>query len=486
MNNKESELRVADLFAMLLKAAVPIVCTMLVLGLLCGAYGLYKAKTRKPSVSKEDLAAAETAATTAKNDVRKAERARNKQVEVEIPDAERKVKNNEEQTQRRQMYLDNSLLQSLDAFHCGISRITFYIKTDFTVEPEVAGLVEDPRETVAMAYARGYLNDEALIEQLRKVMGTDAETQYVIEMAKVSNTSGRFVEIVAYHEDPQVAERMAKTIFETLNKRINDTVAPHEANIIQTFTGYEVNWDLYNQQIANEDKYILASRAQEEAKSNYLTLVETVEEKEEAVEDATFAYEDAVENLNALKKQYENTVPSKRNMLKNTALFGVIGAAAGLVLACVLVWIVSLLNGKLHNQSEVKSRYAFPLIGVLPREKKLLFEKAVRKLEGEAAGSFEAKGQATAQSLAAQIGDKRVCLISTLGAEAANKLAAFTDGKTPVCGNILNDAEAVKALDAYQGAVLVERRGKSRIDLIDAEVLRAKALNKEIVGIVLL
>ena len=33
--------------------------------------------------------------------------------------------------------------------------------------------------------------------------------------------------------------------------------------------------------------------------------------------------------------------------------------------------------------------------------------------------------------------------------------------------------------------MLVEQRGKSRVDLIDAEVLRAKALGKEILGIVL-
>ena len=46
-------------------------------------------------------------------------------------------------------------------------------------------------------------------------------------------------------------------------------------------------------------------------------------------------------------------------------------------------------------------------------------------------------------------------------------------------------AESVKELNDFEGIVLVEQRGKSRVDLVDAEVLRAKALGKDILGIVL-
>ena len=52
-------------------------------------------------------------------------------------------------------------------------------------------------------------------------------------------------------------------------------------------------------------------------------------------------------------------------------------------------------------------------------------------------------------------------------------------------GSIIDDAQSVRELADFDGIVLVERRGKSRIDLVDAEVLRAKALDKEILGIVL-
>ena len=486
MINHESELRVADLFAMLLKAFVPILCTLLILGMLGGAYGAYNVLHKEPSVTEEDLAEAEKTVTKTKNGVKSAERAYKKQNEFDIPDAARKVKNAESVAERRRTYMDNSILQTLDPFHCGVSRITFYIKTDFMVDPDVASLVEDPRNTIAMAYAAGYQNDGDLIAKLRAVMNTTAEEPYILEMVQVKNTSNRFVEILARHSDAAVAEQMANVLFETLEQRMQTTVAPHEANIISTYTGYEINWDLYNSQVTNEDNMISAERSLEDKQNSYETLVDTLEEKEEAITDAKLAYEDAVKKRDSLQKQYDNSVPSKSNILKKAALYGVIGAAGGLVLACIVVLLWNLLNGRLHNQTESKNRYAFPVIGVLPRAKKRLFKKTIGKLEGDSFGSFEAKAQATAQNLLHLIGERPVCLISSLGGAAAEAIVPFTNEKTPICGNILNDAEAIKALDAFEGVILVEQRDKSRIDLIDAEVLRAQSLQKDVVGIVLL
>ena len=53
-------------------------------------------------------------------------------------------------------------------------------------------------------------------------------------------------------------------------------------------------------------------------------------------------------------------------------------------------------------------------------------------------------------------------------------------------GSILDNAEAIRKLSEFTGVVLVEERGKSRIDSIDAEILRAKSLGKDIIGIVLI
>lgn len=486
MNNKEIEIRIADLFAMLLKAFVPIVCVILIAGLLGGAYGVYKIQHAEPSVKKEDVDNAETAVTKAENAIKSAERSLKNRNEIEIPDAARKVESNKRLVERRQEYLNNSLYQQLDAFNCGKSSLTFYIKTDFEVEPDVAGLVEDPRNSIAMAYANIYLFDDEIVEHLRTLMHTTAETQYIQELVSVKNNSDRFVEITVLHEDAKVAEQVVNYLFETMQARLKDSVAPHAANVIAAYTGYEVNWSLYDTQVSNEDNLISAERALDNAEESYQTLVDTVPDKEQAIAEAKTAYDDAVKELEKTKKAYENTIPSKENTLKSAGKYGLIGLVAGLVLGSAAVLAINLLNGKLHNQSEVRSRFPFPLLGVLPRTKKILFEKTVRKLEGESLGAYDAEAMATAQSVLQRIGDRSICLISSAGKETAEKLAAFTDGKTPVCGNILSDADAVRSLSAYDGVILVEQKGKSRIDLIENEVLRIKALDKEPVGIVLL
>ena len=483
---KETEVRLADLFAMLLKAIKPILCVILIVGILGGAYGLYAATHRKVKVTKDEVNEAQTAASVAKSALTAAEQALKKRNDVAIPDAKRKIRINEQLVERRQEYMDNSLFQKLDPFNCGVSRLTFFVKTDFTAEPDVAGLVEDPRTSIAMAYANISAMDTEILDKVRSIMQTTAEKRYVEELISVMNLEDRFVQISVYNSDPAVAEKVAKYIYGTIEKRLQESVASYTASIISTYTGFEVNWEIYNLQMTNEDNLVAAQRALDSAQELLETMETGVAEKEQAVETAKDTYEAAVKTAESLKTQYENAKPGTAKILRNGVKFALIGLVAGLVLACAFVLLANLLNGRLHNQTEIRNRYAFPLLGVLPREKKLWFEKTVRKLEGESLGGHDEEAQATAQSMLARIGGRSVCLISSLGKEPAEKLAAYTDGKTPVCGNILSDADAVKTLTAFDGVVLVEKKGKTRIDQIDSEVQRVKALDKEVVGIVLL
>lgn len=485
MNKKETELRFADLIAMLLKAFKLILCITLIVGILAGGYGVYAITHRKTTVTQDDISDAQQEVKKAKSDLDSAERALKKRNEVGIPDAERKIKSAEMMVEKRRQYMENSLFYALDAFKCGVSRLTFFVKTDFEVDPDVASLVEDPRATIVMAYAN-FTFDETMLENICRIMNTKAEKRYIEELITITNISNRFVKIEVYNNNADVAERVVNYIYQTMVDCMQDKVAQHEASVISTYTGYEVNWDINDKHIETEDSMLEAERALDTAQDTYETLVTTVVDKEEEVEDAQQKYDEAVKKLNALRKDFENPAPSKKAILKNAIKYGAIGLLGGLVLGCLLVLAIRLLGGKLNNQFEIKNRYPFPLIGVLPRSKKILFEKAVRKLEGESLGSYEAEAQTTAQSLLSQIGDRSVCLVSSLGAQAAEKLAAYTDGKTPVLGSILTEADAVKALADYDGVVLVEQKGKSRIDLIDSEVLRVKALNKEVVGIVLM
>ena len=95
MNNKETELRFADLIAMLLKAFKLILCITLIVGILAGGYGVYAITHRKTTVTQDDISDAQQEVKKAKSDLDSAERALKKRNEVGIPDAERKIKSAE-------------------------------------------------------------------------------------------------------------------------------------------------------------------------------------------------------------------------------------------------------------------------------------------------------------------------------------------------------------------------------------------------------
>ena len=80
---------------------------------------------------------------------------------------------------------------------------------------------------------------------------------------------------------------------------------------------------------------------------------------------------------------------------------------------------------------------------------------------------------------------KKACLISSLGSGMADEFTPYLNGKLAVCGDILRDPAAVKALADYDSVVLVEERESSRLDQIDGEVQQLKTLGKEILGVVL-
>ena len=487
MNNKEIELRIPDLVAMLLKGFRLILCLTLIAALLGGAYGVYSALNtdEENRVTKEDVEAAEKAVTAAEIAISDAEKALTKRYEIEIPDGERKVERAELLVQRRQEYLDNSLYYKMNPFERGVSRLKFYVETNFTVDPDVASIVEDPQTSIVLAYTSIYPFDSEILERVRAIMHTDAEKQYIEELISVSNIADRFVEIRVYHEDAQIAEQVVTYLYQTMLSRLKGSVAEHSANVIGTFTGYEVDWAMNDSHTTNEDSLFSAERSLESAEESLQALKDGIADKEQAITDAKDKLVEVQKDLEKIRKEYENTEPNLSNVAKKAAKYGAIGLIIGLILGCGIVLVFALFGGKIQNQSDVLNRYAFPLIGVLPRTKRVWFDKTIRKLEGEPIGDFEATAQATAQSLLSRIGERKVCLVSSESNSIAEKLAAYTEGRVTVLGNILKNPDAVKELSSFDGIVLVEQRGTSRVDLIDGEVLRAEALGKEILGIVL-
>ena len=204
------------------------------------------------------------------------------------------------------------------------------------------------------------------------------------------------------------------------------------------------------------------------------------------IEDNKAVAAEAEKELQELQTRYDSAKATPKNILKKGILYALVFFVVGFFGACFLVCLKKVFSGRLSEINDVLTRFTFPLIGTLPAKKKRLFDKTIRKLEGEPDLDFETAGKATAQSLLSVVGDRRIALVSSAGPDAIQEFLPFIGDRIPVCGDLLKDVEAVKSAKDYDGFVLVEKRGSSRFDMIDAEARRIKSLGKQTEGIILL
>ena len=485
MINSTTEVRISDLLAMLLKAFRPILCLTLILGFLGGIYGAYSVAREKPRVTQEDVEAAEQEVAAAERNLALAQSALTFRNEVEIPGARNTVERTKRMIQQTQDYMSNSIYYGMNPFCRGAAHLRFSVEPEDATVAGSVGLSEDPRDGIAIAYTQMCPLDSKTIDQVRSIMGIETQPQYIEELISIAvDDNCRVIEICVYYDDLPVAEQVVNYLYETITARANEILPKHRITVLAAYAGYETDWELNEKHtlletnLKDTEEVLLAANTSLESLQNRNT-------EESAVESAKGALSSAQRDLRTAQYSYAKNRPSLRNMAKRAIKFGVIGGVAGLLLGCCITLIKGLFGGVIQNQNEVLSRYTFPLIGILPRTKKVWFGKTIRKLEGEPTGNAEEITQATVQSLLSRIGERSVCLISTSSSDAAKKLAAYTDGKINVLDSITKNADAVKELDRYEGIILVEEKGKARLNAVDAEVLRAKSLNKDVIGIVL-
>ena len=480
MNNREIEIRIADLFAAVLKAVKPILCFALIMALLGAGYGLRKANSyeRTETGELEDVEKAQKLVETTELQLSLAERALERYNEVEYPNAEKKYEHAQMMVEQRQNYIDESIYQSLDPFNCGVSTLTFYIETEdiqIEADPNSPWLALDPRATIAMACTQVISHDDGILEKVQEIMGIHTEIRFVKELVSVSKVSDQFVEIRAYNQDANVAEKVVDYLYQTIIERLDGKVDPFTANVISRFTGYDVIWSMNDRQISNEDKLLSAERALTDAETRRQTLLDRSQEKEDAVTEAKDALKAAQSDLRNIR--FKTQYPA--------LIYALAFLALGLVIGCFAAAFFAIVSSRLQNQSVVLSRYSFPILGVLPHGKKRWFAAKIRALEGDPETGRESAACVAAQNVMDVASGKKACLISTLGSGAAEEFAPYLNGKLAVCGDILRDPAAVKALADFDSVVLVEERGSSRLDQIDGEVQQLKTLGKEILGIVL-
>lgn len=487
--SNETAIRLSDIVAAPFKLAKLILCIALIFAFLGAFWGAYKVfdAAKNPTVTEDDITAAEKAVKKAEDRITSAEKSLTKLYEIEIPDAETKLFRAQQLVQRRQEYINNSLYYAMNPFHRGISRVSLFVDTDTPINPSTPWMSVNPQSSIVIAATKIYPFDSDILSNIKRIMGTDADMQYINELVSVSNVSNQIIEIRVYHDDAEIAKQVTDYLLETLQTRLSKTVGEYSANVIGYFVGYEVDWSMNDSHNSQDDSLLSAERNVTNLEESLQKLKEdTRESREQAIEDAKTALEEAQDKLDEKKEQFSNTSAEPKTVVLKSAKNFVIFFFLGFFFTVLLVILFRIFNSKLQDINTVVARYSFSLVGVLPKKKKRWFDKTIRKFEGEPLIDFESAGKATAQNLISLIGNKNVAFVSSEGLKAIEEFIPFTNDRIPICGDIIRDAEAVKSATSFDGFILIESRGKSRIDMIDSEVRRIHSLGKEIEGIILL
>ncbi|MBR5975478.1 MAG: hypothetical protein IK020_09900 [Clostridiales bacterium] len=492
MENKEIQIRFSDIAASFLKSIVLILVVTIVLGTAMAGFGVYRAKRVKvdPSIQ-ETINTLNKDVTSKQESVHRLEDSNKTILNVNIPYTEKKVARDEKLTQSRRQYIEESIFSNIDPFNCGVSRVSFAIDIPVPedAKEEYAQYRTEELGRLVNACVQMYPLSDANMAKVKSIIGSDVEKKYIDELISIENSKDEMVKITVVHNDPEIAKKVTDYLFDQLSAEITSISPDAIITVVSSNTGTEVNWSMNNTQVSYQDSLLLAEKNLASDQESITSSYKTIEDNKKSIEDINEEIKKINDDIASNQKKL-NAVIAKKDLLKSAIKFGLVGAVAGLALACAYVYVRDVLGGKVRNRNNILSRYSYPLLGALPGSKKYIFDKTVKRLEGDSV--YEKKdiiASSSASILAAVAADGgKTCLIGPVDAKDPSfaDLLKSLKGRVEYKGNILSGSEAIKNLEGYDKVILVEKRCASRYDSINEEISRIRALHKDVLGFVLL
>lgn len=196
------------------------------------------------------------------------------------------------------------------------------------------------------------------------------------------------------------------------------------------------------------------------------------------------------------------------SILKKLAKYIIIGIVVGVVVMCIIYAILYIISGKIKSEDEFKINCRLSVLGVLPRKngKKL---NGLDKLIGRIFGvdrrieDFEELTERLAEDMKAvlSVGNAEenhaqtapcIAVVSTDSNEAPSEIVDLIGSKIDAeanliaAGNILKNAESVRAVMKSDMVLLVERIAASSYRLVKEEYEKLVVWEKPLMGVVFL
>lgn len=446
-----------ELLAAMIRTWKGIFAAMLVFALLLGGYQAYKqvALARDPKNSPEKI---EERYQTALEDY-----------ETERESLQNTLENQEKSLASKEEYLEKSILLQIDPYNKYVADIVF----TFSDIDESAQLFRYPN--TAADYLPKKIRSQYLelwrSMDVSKDIGltqyADVEWKYLSEIISVSSLEGELVSIRAAGAAASDAEKLADAVyryFEAHRDVIARSSAQHNFALVNRTTKNVIDEDLNTQREALE--------------TEIEDLKKSIEESKQSIEDLTEP---------AREEEY-----SAAAIVKAVVKYAILGAAAGIVFACLFVCCQWLFSGRASNSFQLEEALSAPFLGSLnipsalpARLAAAIMGERVWKEHEQAAAYIGEQAKANFPA------GGKVLLLSTLPEKLAgagmDELVAILSKKGYSVSSVMDamhNPQAVEAIQACTAAVYVEMAGRSSLTAIRHSAAQLESSSVSILGIV--
>ncbi len=375
---------------------------------------------------------------------------------------EQNMENYQQRLEQQTAYLKESVLMQTDPYNAPSASADIFVKLDSAEWKDLPSNTSfDPTDSLLSIYVSNFHSNInwAPIEAL-----TGKDALYLKELIGISaDYNSNTFTVSVRHSDSGIAQQLLNIIVEQVMDRYRNMDAginKHTISIVNTTLTYTIDDTLADTQKGNMD--------------------------------AISFYEQAIIDCRSGLEQLEE--PNPPSGLKK---YLVLGFAAGGLLAAALYAAEYILDGRIHEKTEIKDRYGCWLLGVMPHTEKprhfSFVDRLLRKLEGTNRQPSEADaGRLIAAGIMAMAGEHKKLLV--IGTTDFDRIQKFTSLISPMLKDITMTAaadinfmpDAVMNVTQCDAVVLAEEQHISTREGIQRENEFITALGKSIIGYVLL
>ncbi len=364
-----------------------------------------------------------------------------------ITDTESTLKTINDQVQKQQEYVDNSIYMKIDSQNIQVASAQYAVVTSENIGNIMNSIFL-------------FIDDGGLKEALEEKYGV-TDSKYWREIITVNN-SGEILNLIVYHYDIAEAEKILNIVKDKLNQKISDIVAVQgEFNLVELGTSYYTKADMGVQNIQNE--YL----------NNLKNYISNRSDYETKLVNQKIARENYVKN-----NKLEDVEIKQSNSVLQMMEYMVIGILFGIAIPLVCFLLQYILSNRLRRKEDLRDSGLNVLAGYCDNKG---YQPTLER------GMLDLKLLAEEKKLdSVFISVLQEDEVSKKVAEEWCKIMEQSGMKAKIGYHLLENAEDLKTLISNKGCLLVAEAGKTTYPQIEQQMKLCTRVQGELLGCIVI